>query len=306
MITPLLICGFLGAGKTTLLSGLLNSKKLQNKKVALLINDFGALPVDAALIPDGDHYVAKINKGNIFCVCVKTDLLKSFEYIVSKINPDYLLIEATGVAEPSDFCSLLQSDFLKENFGSCSTVSVVDALNFPKLSKILTALSVQVRVADYVIINKIDLVTPAIVSEIRDSVAEVNSTAEIFESVNCKIDFDKIFDKKTNFIEKDSHNLCKAAPEYTETYEFRSNQNISKIEFYEFLNKFRNDILRAKGVVDFNGELLFVEVVNGVVSSRHKNLNLETEGFRSAISFVLLKSKSNEFYEAVAVFTSNF
>ena len=172
MITPLLICGFLGAGKTTLLSGLLNSKNLQNKKVALLINDFGALPVDAALIPEGDHYIAKINKGNIFCVCVKTDLLKSFEYIVSEINPDYLLIEATGVAEPSDFSSLLQTDFLKENFENCSTVCVVDALNFPKLSKILTALSVQVRVADSVIINKTDLVTTVAVSEIKKAVVK--------------------------------------------------------------------------------------------------------------------------------------
>ncbi len=303
MITPLLICGFLGAGKTTLLSDLLNSKILQNKKVALLINDFGALPVDAALIPEGDHYIAKINKGNIFCVCVKTDLLKSFEYIVSEINPDYLLIEATGVAEPSDFSSLLQTDFLKENFENCSTVCVVDALNFPKLSKILTALSVQVRVADSVIINKTDLVTTSAVSEIKKSVAEVNPTAEIFEAVKCKIDFDKIFDKKIKSIEKGSANLCKTTPEYTETYEFRSNSKISKIEFYEFLNEFRNDILRAKGVVDFNGELFFVEVVNGVVSSRRENLKLETAGFRSAISFVLLKSKSNEFYEAVANFT---
>jgi len=303
MISPLLICGFLGAGKTTLLSNLLNLKILQNKKVALLINDFGALPVDAALIPEGDHYIAKINKGNIFCVCVKTDLLKSLKYIVTEINPDYLLIEATGIAEPSDFSSLLQTDFLIKSFKACSTVCVVDALNFPKLSKILTALSVQVTVADSVIINKTDLVDKKIISEIKTSVTELNPTAEIFEAVNCKIDFDKIFEKKIKNIEKGSGNLCKNAPEYTETYEFRSNSKISKIKFYEFLNEFRNDILRAKGVVDFNGDLFFIEVVNGVVSSQRKNLKLETTGFRSAISFVLLKSKSDEFYKAVANFS---
>ncbi len=303
MITPLLIGGFLGAGKTTLLSGLLTSTFFQNKKVALLINDFGALPVDATLIPKGDHYIAKINKGNIFCVCVKTDLLKSFEYIVSEINPDYLLIEATGVAEPSDFSSLLQTDFLKEKFETCSTVCVVDALNFPKLSKILTALSVQVRVADSVIINKTDLVNKDAVSKIKKSVSEINPNAGIYEAVKCQIDFDKLLEQKPKVSGKSINSLCKTAPEYTETYEFRSNSKISKIEFYEFLNKFRNDILRAKGVVDFDGKLIFIEVVNGVVSSRLENLKLETAGYHTAISFVLLKSKSKEFYEAVAVFT---
>ncbi len=271
--------------------------------MALLINDFGALPVDAALIPEGDHYIAKINKGNIFCVCVKTDLLKSFEYIISEIKPDYLLIEATGVAEPSDFSSLLQTDFLKEKFDACSTVCVVDALNFPKLSKILTALSVQVGVADTVIINKIDLVGKDTVSDVRSSIVKLNPSAKIYESVKCGIEFDKILESKVKPAGRSSCSLCEAAPEYTEIYEFRSNSKISKREFYEFLDKFRNDILRAKGIIDFDGEQLFIEVVNGVVSStRREDLKLET-GFLSAVSFVLLKSKAKEFYETVTLFT---
>jgi len=65
-IETILLCGFLGAGKTTLLSKMLTAENFADKKVAVLVNDFGVLPVDAELLPQGDHFVAKINKGNIF------------------------------------------------------------------------------------------------------------------------------------------------------------------------------------------------------------------------------------------------
>jgi len=125
----------------------------------------------------------------------------------------------------------------------------------------------------------------------------------ISETVKCKIDYNRIFETKSYPRGNENLQLCGSAPEYTETYEFRSNSKISKKEFYEFLNKFRNDILRAKGLIDFEGEQYFIEVVNGVVSStRRDDLKLET-GFRTAISFVLFKSKSRDFNESVAVFT---
>ncbi|MCK5845314.1 MAG: hypothetical protein KAG97_11445, partial [Victivallales bacterium] len=100
-IPIVLVSGYLGAGKTTLLSRLLEGGgPLEGKSVAVLVNEFGALPVDGALLPDGDYLLTEINKGSVFCVCLKTDLIRNFEDIARNFKPDLLLMEATGIAEP--------------------------------------------------------------------------------------------------------------------------------------------------------------------------------------------------------------
>ena len=140
-IQVIMASGYLGAGKTTLLSYLLTSDLFAGKKIAVLVNEFGQLPIDGALLPKGDYFLAEINKGSIFCVCVKTDLLRDLDFIAREINPDILLIEATGVAEPRDISLLMDSPFLQQKYGESLIITMVDAVNFTKLSPILPAIS---------------------------------------------------------------------------------------------------------------------------------------------------------------------
>lgn len=290
-IPTALICGYLGAGKTTLLSYLLSHKILAGKRVAVLINEFGTLSIDRALLPKGDYFVSEINNGSIFCICVKTGVLKSLEKIGREIKPDLLLIEATGVAEPNDVASLLQTKFLLDNYQKAVTITIVDALNFLKLSIILPALSAQVKLADILLLNKKDIVNESKLTELEYEIRKINSTAKIFKTDHAEfsVSLEDMFQSGGRNIAaaENELKLCGTAPVNTFRCEFRRDSATDRKKFYELLEKYRNDILRGKGIVDFGSGKIFVEIINGVVSSRPPDgINLDCK-FKTAMSFII-------------------
>ena len=295
--------GYLGSGKTTLLSFLLKSQFFAGKKIAVLVNEFGQLPIDGALLPQGDYFLSEINKGSIFCVCVKTDLLRDLDRIAREIKPDILLIEATGVAEPRDISLLMDTDFLKESYGESVIITLVDAVNFPKLATILPVLSTQVGTADVLLLNKADCVTTEELDAVECAIRKLNPTAEIHHTVKTEFSFDpeKIFlsRKESAKFADSSLTLCQAPPPDVHNCEFRSNAIMNRVEFYDFLNEYRNRILRGKGIVDFGTDKKYVEIVNGTLSSRPADaIHLECE-FRTAMSFVLHGISPEEFLAAI-------
>ena len=177
-IKTVILCGYLGAGKTTLLSSLLESQEFAGQKIAVLVNEFGKLHIDAKLLPEGDFFSVEINNGSIFCICVKTDFLRNLEMIATDIKPDILFIEASGIAEPSDFKALLNTKFLKASYSKGPTVCVVDCLNFPKLKGMLRALPAQVKSSDIVLLNKTDLVDENIIAEIEKEMLAAAETLD--------------------------------------------------------------------------------------------------------------------------------
>ncbi len=270
-IKSVLVCGFLGAGKTSFLTALLKSDVFAGRRVALLVNEFGTLPVDGAILPKGDYHLAEINRGSIFCACVKGDLIKAMDAIAREIKPEWLLIETTGLAEPSDFAALLLTDYLKNSFVESSTICVADALNFPKLSRGLPAISMQVRVADIILLNKCDLVDEAAQDAVEKALKELNPSAEIIRTRDGVLPISKPEELVRNAaspLDDAKLHLCKAPPENTDKLELRSIRPVPKEAFYKFLDSRRDRILRAKGVVDFGDSKRFIDVVNGGVSSR--------------------------------------
>ena len=115
-IPLLLLTGYLGAGKTTLLNHLLARPSIRGKNVSLIINEFGELGVDGRLVDSGARPLYELNKGSLFCVCIRTDFLDVLETIVNGGKPDLVLVEATGVAEPRDIESMLDEPHLAGKF----------------------------------------------------------------------------------------------------------------------------------------------------------------------------------------------
>ena len=299
-ISTVLVCGFLGAGKTTFLENILKQKEFQEHKTALLINDFGALPVDAEVLEDNEHFTAKINKGNIFCACVKADLINALEYIADKIEPDVLIIEATGLAEPSDFSALLLTDNLKNKYIRDSVYCIIDALNFHKISAIMTAPAVQIELADVVVVNKIDLVDEIVINEAKEKIKKINPSAEIIEA-----EFAGIEVKLLHKSEKSTGvgQLVTEAPEDYERYDYMQKKEISKNEFYTLLEDFRNSLLRAKGVLEFDGKRVFIDVVNGTVYSRPvMSASLNLKKFNLGVTFILREYAYKDFAERIQQF----
>jgi G3E family GTPase len=179
-IPVVLLTGYLGAGKTTLLNHLLRLGSLADRRVALIVNEFGSLGVDGRRVDlDGIGPVEmfELNRGSIFCVCIKTDFLKTLASIAGVVQPDVLLIEATGLARTCDLEGFLAEPHLAGQFELRATLCVVDAAHFTKVAPNLQAAVDQVRWADGLVINKTDRVSDAQLSQLRKVLADLNPDA---------------------------------------------------------------------------------------------------------------------------------
>lgn len=162
-----ILSGFLGAGKTTLLNHLLNSD--HGLRIAVLVNDFGAINIDAQLIV-GVQEAEQINLAN-GCVCctIRGDLLRAALRLIERPDPpDYIVIEPSGVSDPVSVAQTFQLPELRDHIRLDAIIAVVDAEQFEQLEGANAYMAYeQLTVADLIVINKIDLVTPERVAALK-------------------------------------------------------------------------------------------------------------------------------------------
>ena len=175
-IDLLLLTGYLGAGKTTLLNRLLKTTPVANRRTVLLVNEFGPISVDGARVEAEGETVFELNRGSLFCICIKTDFLKTFEAI-RRIRPELVLVEATGVAETSDIVNLLSETEHADAFRLRANVCVVDAQNITKVLPFLRAAVTQIESADVLLINKSDLLDESGLARLGELLASINPHA---------------------------------------------------------------------------------------------------------------------------------
>jgi G3E family GTPase len=153
-----ILTGFLGAGKTTLLNRMLNGD--HGLRVAVRVNDFGAINIDAELVIGVKDAVISLANG---CVCraIRDDPL---ETVVQTINrreaPEYIPLEASGVADPSGIAMTFVDPELRDRIRPDSITCVVEAdqvFAYPVYPAVEQLKPRQIAFADMMILNKIDL-----------------------------------------------------------------------------------------------------------------------------------------------------
>jgi len=159
------IGGYLGAGKTTLINRLLAED--HGLRLLVLVNDFGAINIDAALIENrGDDTIALTNG----CVCctMGADLFMALGDALDRDpRPDHLLIEASGIADPA---AIANAAIAEPDLSYAGIVTLVDALNGPELlddAQIAPQLEQQIKVADLVLLTKADRPDPAFIARLK-------------------------------------------------------------------------------------------------------------------------------------------
>ncbi len=248
--TPItLVTGPLGSGKTTLLRHILATRPA---KIAIVMNEFGEIAIDAKVIEGKNVRIAELGGG---CVCCS--LLGEFEAavkeIIEKIDPDIIVVETTGVAEPEALAFNIQ-----EALPQCRTdgiVSVADADGLVRFPEIGHTTRLQFETADILLLNKIDLVEPHQIEPLEAKLREINPTAAIVRTERCQIDPELLFgigrERKV------------APPEHKhqlefESFTFTSNKKFSRDCFERFADNLPASVHRAKGFVLFpNGAQLF-------------------------------------------------
>lgn len=161
------ISGFLGAGKTTLLNHILNSDT--GLRMAVMVNDFGAINIDRDLIVSETQTMVSLANGCICCT-VESDLIAQLSQLLSlkENRPEYILIEASGVSNPSKIAATLRYPQFRDQLVIDSVLTVVDAEQFTSLDGDLAQLAMeQLDIADIVVLNKCDLASPTQIEMLR-------------------------------------------------------------------------------------------------------------------------------------------
>ena len=161
------LTGFLGAGKTTLLNRILTGD--HGLRVAVLVNDFGSINIDAELVVGVENDGDIVNLAN-GCVCcnIREDLVAAVTQVMARPEqPEYILLEASGVAEPSGIAVTFMNEDLRDRLRLDSIMCVVDAEQVFAVPELMELKIRQMAFADMVILNKVDLVSRAEIGRIQ-------------------------------------------------------------------------------------------------------------------------------------------
>jgi G3E family GTPase len=188
------LTGFLGSGKTTLLNRILSEE--HGKRIAVIENEFGEIGIDNALVVGADEEVFEMNNGCICCT-VRGDLIRILPTLMKRKDKfDYILIETTGMADPSP---VAQTFFVDDEIGSQfrldGVVTMVDAKHLLDHLEDSLEAQRQLAFADLIMVNKIDLVQEDDVARLEARIRAVNGAARIIRTHNANVPVAEVLDQ---------------------------------------------------------------------------------------------------------------
>ncbi|MEE4255391.1 MAG: GTP-binding protein, partial [Desulfuromusa sp.] len=173
----IILTGFLGSGKTSFLNHFIEYQAERNAFVAIVQNEIGAKSLDTHLI--GQHYaVTEMDEGCICCTLAGS-LKLALSEIVSGFQPDFVVVETTGLANPANFLNEVAE--LEDQLDFCSITTVIDATQgFEVLQKYGVARE-QVILADVILMNKTDDIPAVELKTLTDNIQALNPVAKIHQ-----------------------------------------------------------------------------------------------------------------------------
>ncbi|MBB3036144.1 CobW family GTP-binding protein [Hoyosella altamirensis] len=272
-IPVLVIAGFLGSGKTTLLNYLLRHNR--GTRIGVMVNDFGAINIDALLVAGQVDVMVSLSNGCICCEVDTGDITDMLGKLANaKPSVDVIAVEASGVAEPGALARLvLSADDPRFHFAGL--VLVVDAEasaheQHPELAQ-------HVRVADLVLLNKSDRIAADQRAELRNQIALPNPKAPVVDTAFCRVDPELLFDPVSRprrsrqaeqlsfdqLLEQDDHHHHHHPP--YQSVAWSSGRPLHPRRFVSFLEERPPGLYRAKGVLDLgdygDGSRLVLQLV---------------------------------------------
>lgn len=249
----LLISGFLGAGKTTLIRHLLQSDLPAKEKVAVIVNEVGDVGIDGSLLSGQNVDILELTSGCICCT-IKTDFFKAVQEINRTIKPTHLIVETTGVAQPGDIFDVLFEPPLSDFSRIQSVITVVDA-GFFKVREVLGAFyDNQIKCAEVVILNKVDVVRADHLKEIESVVHTLNPQATIIPARFCAVDLMELLkgnaDSRQRQVQGLDHFVTYKQSDF-QTFSFEAKRPLDRKKLEQFLASLPPTLFRCKGWVEF-------------------------------------------------------
>jgi len=220
------------------------------------MNEFGEIAIDSQVI-QGEHVQIIELAGGCACCALAGEFEAAVAEIIEKVAPEFIVVEATGVAEADSLVYMVEDNLPQVRLDS--VMCIVDVYMSIKYPSVGYAARTQLKAADIVLINKIDLVTREEVEEVEAQVRKYNDTAALFKTVRCDVDIDLLFGLD---IEKRTIPIVHHRDVDFESFTFITDMTLEREKFQQVIADLPLSVYRAKGFVRFaEGGYLFNYVV---------------------------------------------
>lgn len=263
-------------------------------KIMVLVNEFGRISIDKKMIKADPSNIVDLSGG---CICcgMFTELIASLRFALDELRADVILIESTGLAVPQEIARQALSPFFEGRVECGGIITVVDAGGVLKVD--YPIIETQLKEANVVVLNKIDLIGLETLVEVRNRIKLItNPKCRLFETSFSRISYNDIFTRRYD----SSHiTYTKTRPgEFDSTEGFATiclaqNSPINADELIEFYQKQRHKIIRSKG---------FVMTEKGGVEVQLSRSGIEVKEIQKPIQItelvLIVKEEDKEFIES--------
>jgi G3E family GTPase len=252
-VPVVLVAGFLGSGKTTVVNYLL--AHADGRRIAAVVNDFGAINIDAELIIGAADGVVSLSNGCI-CCSLESDLLRTLAVLLRRDpRPELIVIETSGVADPTDIVRNLMDPVIWREAPLETVLCVVDATT-PVAMLDDALLRSQVRAADVLALSKVDLADAQASMQVRDAVRALRPAAVLVDAPQGEVPLSLLFPADVDRLpaprEPAQREPARARPalDRFETLSWSSERPVSLARLQQAINHLAPRLARAKGLFD--------------------------------------------------------
>ncbi len=276
-IPVLVIVGFLGSGKTSLLNHVLSENK--GLKIGVIVNDFGAINIDSMLVARQTDSKLELSNG---CICCSADEGGLDDAITQLAHSgsllDYIVIEASGLAEPHDLVYLL-SQSKNKYIELDSVIAVIDSETVIEQSEKHPGFFKQLDIADTVVLNKTDLVTKKQLAKVKGYLHFLNERIRLIETSHGAVDTRLLLNSDVALkrdpsngdqLNLGNHSQHSHIHDDFDTFEFSTKNPIDPKKFELYMKEgIPKSIYRAKGFVYFGIKGIEQKFIFQLVGARH-------------------------------------
>jgi len=252
-------------------------------ETAVIVNEFGEVGIDASLLPEGTD-VIELTSGCICCT-LSVDLTLTLKRILERFHLRRVLMEASGVADPGNIAAVLQQEGIKEKMRLHRTITVLDAQLWEMRELFGQLFSLQLRTADTILLNKIDLFSKERIRAFLEEIRQALPHARVVPTLYCRIDPESLWSEGDT---GDPHELeldlwkesgnsgardhgpsglsgdgAQVGDAGFVTFSYRESRPFDERMFRKLIDELPFEVFRVKGMVRFPGHTMLLNYVGG-------------------------------------------